>query len=130
MSSINDDSEEVHVCAADDLQPYERTIVRIDGLPVSVCNIDGELYAFQAVCPHQGGPVCEGKIDSQLEAEFVGAGEMVEKSFSDDSVIACPWHGWEFELSTGRHIGVPEDESVSLQTFSVSEEDGEIVIKF
>jgi len=45
---------------------------------------DGEtVYAFRNVCPHQNGPVVEGKLDPEAKK------------------LICPWHGWEFDLEGG-----------------------------
>ena len=50
---------------------------------VALFNIDGELYALDGVCPHQGGPLGQG--------ELCGA------------VVTCPWHGWQFDVRDGMH---------------------------
>lgn len=43
----------------------------------------GAVYAFRNVCPHQLGPVVEGKLDIE------------------EKKLMCPWHGWEFDLEGG-----------------------------
>lgn len=57
--------------------------VEVDGKKFLVCLADDEVYAFRNVCPHQYGPVAEGRLTS------------------DGEKIICPWHGWEFELDGG-----------------------------
>jgi 3-phenylpropionate/trans-cinnamate dioxygenase ferredoxin subunit len=44
----------------------------------------------------------------------------------DDRVIRCPWHGWEFDLETGRSLLEPK--RVGLKTYEVTEEGGEVVL--
>jgi nitrite reductase (NADH) small subunit len=51
---------------------------------VAVFNVDGELFALENYCPHQGGPLADGWLDR--------------------SVITCPWHGWCFDVRTGRML--------------------------
>jgi nitrite reductase/ring-hydroxylating ferredoxin subunit len=48
---------------------------------VAIFDVDGELYAYENACPHQGGPIGEG--------------------FIEDATVTCPWHAWCFDLRTG-----------------------------
>ncbi len=50
---------------------------------VAIANVDGTLHAIDGLCPHQGGPLGTGSL--------CGA------------VLTCPWHGWPFDVTTGRH---------------------------
>lgn len=50
---------------------------------VAVFNVGGQFYALDGVCPHQGGPLGKGCLEG--------------------SVVTCPWHGWQFDVRTGRH---------------------------
>jgi nitrite reductase/ring-hydroxylating ferredoxin subunit len=50
---------------------------------VALYNVDGGFHALDGVCPHQGGPLGKGKL----------AG----------CIVTCPWHGWQFDVTTGRH---------------------------
>jgi len=49
---------------------------------VAVFNVAGELFALENSCPHQGGPLAEGWLE--------------------DSLVTCPWHGWCFNIRTGK----------------------------
>ncbi|WP_437225741.1 Rieske (2Fe-2S) protein [Planctomicrobium sp. SH661] len=55
----------------------------IDGRLVAVFNSDGVLTAMDGICPHAGGPLGEGTVQN--------------------GVVTCPWHGWQFNVSTGKH---------------------------
>lgn len=79
-------------------------VVRVENRWVGVFNIAGELFALRNVCPHQAGPVCESarttgtlvaRADHDWDLEWAHAGE----------IIACPWHGLEFHVPTGRCFG-------------------------
>jgi nitrite reductase/ring-hydroxylating ferredoxin subunit len=49
---------------------------------VAVFNIDGDFYAIENSCPHQGGPLADGWVEGAL--------------------VTCPWHGWCFDVRTGK----------------------------
>ena len=122
-------SERIHVTAADELAPGDREIVATKHGSIGVFNIDGEYYALENTCQHQGGPVCTGKQQGAVEAEFVAPGERVEESFSEEvPAIACPWHGWEYDVRTGHHLGDP-DPAYKLDTFDVVEDDGDLYVE-
>lgn len=50
---------------------------------VALFNVDGEFYALDGVCPHQGGPLGKGCLTG--------------------AIITCPWHGWQFDVRSGEH---------------------------
>jgi nitrite reductase/ring-hydroxylating ferredoxin subunit len=71
-----------------------------NGEEIAVFNIDGEYYAIDNFCPHQGAPLSEGFI----------CGHVVE----------CALHGWQFDVRTGECLTVPE----RLKTYKVHYENG------
>lgn len=94
------DIEDLHyVTEAGNLESGERIIVDVEGREVAVFNVKGEYYALANYCVHQGGPVCEGLISGTLSEDEEGL-----KYEKDDEVVACPWHGWEFDIKTGEHL--------------------------
>lgn len=119
-------SERVRVAPESAFESTDRKIVEVDGEEVGVIKYDGEYYAISNACSHRNGPVCDGTVQGSLVGEFVAPGERVEERFSDDPSIACPWHGWEYDLETGRHLGDP---AVSIETYDVVIEDGTIYIE-
>lgn len=62
-------------------------------------------------CPHQGGPLGEGSIETGVD---------------DQCWIRCPWHGWDFDPLTGAPPGGHED--TGQQTFPVDIRDGDIFV--
>jgi 3-phenylpropionate/trans-cinnamate dioxygenase ferredoxin subunit len=102
---------------ADDIPPGSRKIVRVAGRSIGVFNVEGEFYAIRNRCPHQGAPLCEGKLWGVLSAETPG-------SFVYDSrkeILACIWHGWEFNLRTGQSWCDPQRLRVRSYAVSVDE---------
>jgi len=73
-----------------------------DGL-VGVLRVGERLHAFENRCLHQGGPVCMGRVLGRLEEILAEDRSVIEERFSDDELhLICPWHGWEYDVETGR----------------------------
>ncbi len=51
---------------------------------VALFNVDGAIYALDGICPHQGGPLGKGSLSG--------------------CVVTCPWHGFQFDVTTGKHL--------------------------
>ena len=71
------------VASVNDVPPGSSKEVIVGGRVVALFNVEGTFHALDGVCPHAGGPLGEGTL----------AG----------SVITCPWHGWQFDVTTGTH---------------------------
>ncbi len=81
-----------------EVPPGARKIVEVAGRSLGVFNIDGEIFALRNRCPHQGGPLCAGRLSGFLQASIPG-----EYVYSrPGEVLRCPWHGWEFDVRTGQ----------------------------
>jgi len=117
---------EVTVARLDDLRDRERIVVDIDGTEVGLYYFGGEVRAWENTCPHQGGPACQGKImprTLQMVREDRKSGG---PGFSaTERHIVCPWHGFEFDILTGRH---PSHQSLRLRPVPVRVANGEVVI--
>jgi 3-phenylpropionate/trans-cinnamate dioxygenase ferredoxin subunit len=92
------------VAAAKDLPPGKRKLVDVAGRAIVVFNIAGEYFALLNRCPHQGGNLCEGKLIGLLEASEPGRYRYTRAG----EILRCPWHGWEFDVRTGRSYCDPE----------------------
>ncbi len=96
-------SERHVVCRVSELPPGERKIVEIGKRSIGVFNIAGEFFAILNLCPHQLAPLCKGKITGTNEHGAVGEYPWTRQG----EIIRCPWHGWEFDIKTGRSIFNP-----------------------
>jgi nitrite reductase/ring-hydroxylating ferredoxin subunit len=86
---------------------------------IAVFNVDGTFYALRDVCPHQGAPLSSGIILGQLRATGPG-----EYEFDGEcKKVRCPWHGWEYDLSTGQSWYDPEHDRV--RAYPVAVQSGE-----
>ncbi|MEM7023008.1 MAG: Rieske (2Fe-2S) protein, partial [Pseudomonadota bacterium] len=86
------------VARADEIAPGERKLVSIRGRDVVVFNVKGEYFALLDRCPHQGGSLCRGKLVGLVESDGPGRYRYARSG----EIIRCPWHGWEYDLRTGK----------------------------
>lgn len=90
---------------------------------IGIVNTGDELFAVLNVCPHQHAPVCEGTVSGTLVPSRPG--EIVYGM--ENHVIRCPWHGWEFDLETGKPVF--RVDKGRLLTFPVIVEGGVVYIE-
>jgi len=76
-------SERVRVASVSEIPVGTARELTAAGRVVALFNVDGTFHALDGVCPHAGGPLGEGVLDG--------------------SIVTCPWHGWQFDVSTGLH---------------------------
>jgi nitrite reductase/ring-hydroxylating ferredoxin subunit len=96
------------VCPVGELPAGERRIVTIGKRSIGVFNVGDRFYAVRNRCPHQGGPLCVGHILGNAVADVPGAAAVSNNPLR----IACPWHGWEYDLATGQSFLGPSDPGV------------------
>ena len=86
------------VATVEEIPIGARKIVTIAGRSIGVFNVDGEFYALRNTCPHQGGPLCEGRVTGFLQSQVPGEYEYTRRG----EILKCPWHGWEYDIKTGQ----------------------------
>jgi nitrite reductase/ring-hydroxylating ferredoxin subunit len=67
-----------HVVGEEKDFPDGLRMVTVAGRRVVVARLEGQLFAFDALCPHAGGPM--------------------ERSEVEGAVVSCPLHAWRFDL--------------------------------
>jgi nitrite reductase (NADH) small subunit len=117
---------EVKIGKLEEFKDGDCRILSVEGFEVGVFRRGSRLIAYENRCPHQGGPVCQGKIflrvDEPLGAHQVSLG----LKFSKDEHIVCPWHGYEYSLETGKH---PGDGRLKLRPVSVEVRSDEVYVR-
>lgn len=118
----------VDVGASQDVPERGRLVVEIGGpagpVTVGVFRVGGLLYAWENRCAHQGGPACQGRIVNRVRERLDDERRSLGMRFDEDTVhVVCPWHGFEYDVTTGRHPGRAD---LALRAFPVSEEGGRI----
>lgn len=88
----------------------EGTCKQIDvgGAKVALFNVNGTIHAIGGTCTHQGGPLGEGDLDG--------------------SIVTCPWHGAQFDVTTGKVVGPPAMKDVPQYQVVVDGDDVHIDI--
>ena len=110
------------VATVDEIPPGGRKIVKVERREVGLFNLDGAYYALKNVCPHQGARVCLGKVSGTTLPSNV-----YEFQYGlQGRILRCPWHGWEYDLTTGRSVFDPE---VKVVTYPVAIEDGNVIVE-
>lgn len=97
-------------------------VVELNGRRVGVISVDDEFFAIHDRCPHMGASMCQGTVSGT----FLSAQPPALVYGRHDRVVRCPWHGWEFDLETGRSLLEPE--RIGLRIYPVSVEDGLVVV--
>lgn len=126
MTESNADSGHV-VARADEIGDGDHIVVEVEGTEIGVFNIDGEFYAYTNWCPHHGGPACDGQKFGTTDAEFDR--EELEMTFEyvmEGQILRCPWHAWEFDVTTGETLHANESRLID---HDVRVEDGEVVVR-
>ena len=91
---------------ADELAPGQAKSVSLGGTSVALFNVGGTFHAIENKCAHRAGPLAEG--------------------FVSGNVVFCPWHDWQYDVTTGACLNAPGFE---VRTFSVSVVDGDVLVE-
>ena len=98
----------VTVAKASDLKPGQGKAVEVNGKTIALFNADGTYYAMDDTCTHVGGPLSEGSVSG--------------------TTVTCPWHGAEFDLTCGKHLGPPASEGVASYKVRVNGDDVQVEV--
>jgi 3-phenylpropionate/trans-cinnamate dioxygenase ferredoxin subunit len=134
------------ICSADELEKGHVRIVEVENRSIGVFNVGREFYALSNQCPHRGAPLCEGRITGLKTSPEPGTITLEREG----EILKCPWHGWEFDITTGKSVVDPEkirtmtydvtveppdsdlfadmDENPEVETYDVTVEDGLVTL--
>lgn len=99
-------SRYVTVAQSDAIQDGSSKCVVIDNKEIALFRVGGEFYAIDNECPHYGAQLCYG--------------------MTHEKVVACPWHWWQFDITSGKCLTVP---GMDIKSYKVRLEDGEVQIE-
>ncbi|MEC0203756.1 Rieske (2Fe-2S) protein [Paenibacillus lautus] len=108
-----------YVLAEEDVPEGGHAVVNIEGREIGIYRINGEFHAILNYCPHQGAPICAGLVSGTTlpsevyDYEYGRAGE----------IVRCPWHGWEFDLQTGKSLF---SDRIRVKKYKVEVQEGKI----
>jgi nitrite reductase/ring-hydroxylating ferredoxin subunit len=102
--------------------PAEGALLMLDlgGHRVGLYRVEGTLHALADRCPHRGAPLCAGRI-----ATPVAAGADGLELGRPHSIVRCPWHKWEFDITTGRSL---VDAKLRVRRYAVRIDGDEVVV--
>jgi nitrite reductase/ring-hydroxylating ferredoxin subunit len=60
---------------------------QVAGKPLALANVAGKFFAINNTCLHRGGPLGQGSLQG--------------------TIVTCPWHGWEYDVTTGKLLQNP-----------------------
>ncbi len=99
-------SRMIPVAAIDEIPEGTGIEVIIGDRVMAVYHVDGRVYAQDGICPHAGGPL--------------GAGSLT------GCIVTCPWHGWQFDVTTGRHC---LNDRIQQTQYPAIIEDGRVIVE-
>jgi nitrite reductase (NADH) small subunit len=95
--------EFVRVAGTNDVKPGHGIVAEVNGKTLAVFNVDGTYHVTDNDCVHRGGPLGEGDLEGH--------------------VVSCPWHGWQFDVTTGECVKNP---SAKVNVYQVTVEGTDI----
>jgi nitrite reductase/ring-hydroxylating ferredoxin subunit len=81
--------------------------VQVGGQAIALANVAGLVYAISNTCLHRGGPLGEGQLEGK--------------------VVTCPWHGWQYDVTTGKAVQNP---NVGVSCYAIEVRDEEVFVSF
>src|ERR1700675_4260572 len=106
------------VATVDEIAAGHCKRVTVKDREIGVFNVGGTFYALANRCPHAGGALCEGAIVGLVRSDGPGTYRMTRPG----EFVRCPWHGWEYEISTGQSWCDPK--STVARQFKIAIESG------
>ncbi|GIV76158.1 non-heme iron oxygenase ferredoxin subunit [Litorilinea aerophila] len=101
-------SEFIKVATLDEIPPGKSKLVEVEDVQIALFNLNGEIYAIENVCTHDGGPLVEGSV-------------------VDGHVVVCPRHGARFDIRTGAALSFPAFEPTN--TYQVRIEGNDVLVE-
>jgi nitrite reductase (NADH) small subunit len=95
----------VRAAAVGEIPAGEIRAVQVGEKEVALAHVEGKFYAISNECLHRGGPLGEGSMQG--------------------AVVTCPWHGWEFDVMTGKACLNP---GVGVQTYATEIRGDEVFV--
>lgn len=113
-----------HVVATVDQIPLgQRRLVTVEGREIGIFNVAGEFFAVGNRCPHNGASLCKGRVVGLVEASQPGSYQFSRKG----ELLRCPWHGWEFDLRTGKSWCEPD--RTKVRSYELKVEPGQALVE-
>lgn len=96
-------SSTYRVCRTSELPEGSSRITEANGVSIGVFHIPEGFFALLNRCPHRGAPLCRGVVTGLVTAERPQEWNLEREG----EIVRCPWHGWEFDIATGKSVFNP-----------------------
>jgi nitrite reductase (NADH) small subunit len=93
------------VAQVGEIPPGEGRVVHVNDRPIALFNVGGTFYAIHNVCPHEGGPLGEGRLKG--------------------CVVSCPWHDLSFDVRNGQGT---DGGGYCVGSYEVRVEEGQVFV--
>jgi NAD(P)H-dependent nitrite reductase small subunit len=97
----------IKVAETNKLSPGQGVVIKVKGTEIALFNVEGRFYAIDNACTHSGGPLGKGRLFG--------------------TVVTCPWHGSQFNVTNGACQAAPA--TAKIATYPVQAENGTIFIQ-
>ena len=97
-------SQLIKVATVDEIPVNGSKLVEVDDIRIAIFRVNGEFYAIEDVCTHDGGPLVEGQLVNRYE-------------------VVCPRHGARFDIRTGQALSMPAFEPTTAYKVHVQGND-------
>jgi nitrite reductase/ring-hydroxylating ferredoxin subunit len=77
----------VRTIKIDEAPPGTIRELQVEGKTIALANVEGKFYAINNACLHRGGPLGQGPLQGRN--------------------VTCPWHAWEYDVTTGKILQNP-----------------------
>ena len=99
----------IQVCSTEELPNDSQKVVNMGKRKIALFHYNNKISAIANACLHKAGPLGLGAVSYKYDGMYV----------------TCPWHGWQYNVTTGRHC---LNARIEHTTFPVKlEEDGVFV---
>lgn len=96
----------IEVAAVEDVPPETGREFTVGDRIVAIFQVAGSFHAMDGICAHAGGPVADGQLTG--------------------CIVTCPWHGWQYDVTTG---AMCLNSQIRLQAFPVQISAGKILVQ-
>jgi nitrite reductase/ring-hydroxylating ferredoxin subunit len=91
------------VCAASEIRDGEPFGAKLDGTPIGLFRVDGQIHAVSDVCTH----------------EFA----LLSQGWQDGRTIECPLHAAKFDVVTGKCLAAPARDDLAVYAVKLDGDD-------
>jgi nitrite reductase (NADH) small subunit len=110
--------------SVDEFKESEAKIIVLNGVEIGIIRLGERFFAMRNSCPHRLAPICKGKITGTMLPS--SPGELIYGM--DGKLIRCPWHGYDYDIETGKCLF--NGTNLKVKTYETSTLDGEVFVTF